>query len=45
MKIILNQDKTQVNRILKALRENDGYCPCRPEHIADNKCVCKEFRE
>lgn len=29
----------------KALKENNGYCPCKLERIPDNKCMCKEFRE
>lgn len=29
----------------KALKENNGYCPCKLERIPDNKCMCKEFKE
>lgn len=31
--------------IEKALRENNGYCPCKIEQNPDTKCMCKEFRE
>lgn len=41
----LNNDEQVVNRIRSALLENDGYCPCKIEHNADTKCMCKEFRE
>lgn len=43
--IKLNPDKEIVEEIRKALRENDGYCPCRPEKTRDTVCMCKEFRE
>lgn len=33
------------NEIEKALKENDGYCPCRLERTPETKCMCKEFRE
>lgn len=45
MKIKLNEDKEIVEEIKKALKENDGYCPCRIEKTPDTKCMCKEFRE
>lgn len=44
-KITLSTDKEQVNNIKKALKENDGYCPCRLNHTKDTKCMCKDFRE
>ena len=27
------------------MAKNGGYCPCRIQHIPDNICICKEFRE
>ena len=33
------------NEIQKAVRENDGYCPCRPVKTPETKCMCKEFKE
>lgn len=44
-KIILNPDTELVAEIRRQLKDNDGYCPCRIQKIADNKCMCKEFRE
>jgi ferredoxin-thioredoxin reductase catalytic subunit len=44
-KIILNPDKDVVDAVRAALKENDGYCPCRLEKTADTKCMCKDFRE
>lgn len=45
MKIILNPDKEEVQHIQQALKDNDGYCPCRLERTIDTQCMCKEFRE
>ena len=45
MKVRLNPDKEVVATIREALRENEGYCPCRLIKEEDSKCMCKEFRE
>ena len=45
MKIIQNPNKDFVEQILKALKENSNYCPCKTEKTKDTKCMCKEFRE
>ena len=45
MKIIRNPDKDIANEVARAVKENDGYCPCRIEKTSDTKCMCKEFRE
>lgn len=45
MKIRLNPDKEEAERILCAVKENDGYCPCRLIRTEDTKCICKEFKE
>ena len=45
MKISLNEDKSIVNKIKQALKENDGYCPCALSKDKDFKCMCKSFRE
>lgn len=45
MKIRLNPDKKEAERILRAVEENDGYCPCRLVRTEDTKCICKEFKE
>lgn len=45
MKITQNLDKDFVKQMLKALKENSNYCPCKIEKTKDTKCMCKEFRE
>lgn len=45
MKIKTNPNIEIVNKIRKGLKENDGYCPCRIGKTADNKCMCKEFKD
>lgn len=45
MKITKNLDKDFVEQMLKALKENSNYCPCKIEKTKDTKCMCKEFRE
>ncbi len=44
-RIKLNPNIEEVEDIKKALKENDGYCPCRMTKSEDTKCMCKEFRE
>lgn len=43
--IKVTQDKELESTIRKALKDNDGYCPCRIQKTKDTKCMCKEFRE
>ena len=43
--IRLNPDNDIVNTIKAGLKYSGGYCPCRPNHTDDTKCMCKEFRE
>lgn len=31
--------------ISQAVKDNDGYCPCKLIRNADTKCPCKEFIE
>ena len=45
MKIIQNPNKDFVEQMLKALKENSNYCPCKIEKTEDTKCMCKKFRE
>ena len=45
MKIELNGNPDIVKEIREALKNNDGYCPCKLEKSKDTKCICKEFRE
>ncbi len=43
--IKVTKDKELEQQIRKALKDNDGYCPCKVQKTVDNKCMCKEFRE
>lgn len=43
MRIILNPDENEVQRIQRALHENDGYCPCRLKRTPGTKCICTDF--
>lgn len=45
MKIKVTDDKAWADIVRAAVKENDGYCPCRIEKTEDTKCICKEFRE
>lgn len=45
MKIGVNPDINQVEIIIKAIAENEGYCPCAFEKNDDTRCMCKYFRE
>ena len=45
MKIVVSKDKEHVSAIREALKQNEGYCPCRLFRDEDSKCMCKEFRE
>lgn len=44
MKIKFTKDEELKKETLKALKENDYYCPCRLEKLPENKCMCQEFR-
>lgn len=47
MKLVdkLNSNIEVVKEVSEALRNNNGYCPCRIHKTEDTKCKCKEFRE
>lgn len=45
MKISLNPNKETVEKIRKAVKDNDGYCPCVLQKTSDTKCMCKKFIE
>ncbi len=44
MEILLNPDKEAVKMLKEGLKKTGGYCPCRPQKIPENKCMCLEFR-
>ena len=45
MKIYKNPDKEYAKELMKAVKANNGYCPCALEKTPDTKCMCKEFRD
>lgn len=45
LKMRVNPDADKAKRVIKALRENDGYCPCELHKTPSTKCMCKAFRE
>ena len=45
MKIRLNEDPEIVRTVKEGLAARGGYCPCRLQHIPENICICKEFKE
>lgn len=44
---MLNQNKNIVEKILKRIDLNEGYCPCNQGETPkeDTKCPCKKYRE
>lgn len=45
LKIIKNPDVAIYEEVTKAVKENNGYCPCELIKNDDTKCPCKIFRE
>lgn len=45
MKIKVVDDPAFVAQMRQALKDNQGYCPCRLDKTDDTKCMCEEFRE
>lgn len=41
---IPNPDTGAREAIVRALKENGGYCPCAIDKTPDTKCPCKDFR-
>ena len=41
----LNEDTALVEKLRNVMAKNGGYCPCRIQHIPDNLCICREFRD
>ena len=38
-------DSDYCKKVMKLLAENNNYCPSKKEHIKENKCMCKKFRD
>ena len=45
MAIKMTEDLQTRTAVLRAIADNDGYCPCSIARTEDTKCMCKEFRE
>jgi ferredoxin-thioredoxin reductase catalytic subunit len=45
LKLILNPDKEYREKVIQAIKDNQGYCPCSLIKNPDTKCKCKEARE
>ena len=43
--IRITDDNEHANKMFKAIKDNDGYCPCALEKTEDTLCMCKEFME
>jgi hypothetical protein len=43
VKIVTTSDKKLAQEIRAALKENDGYCPCKLTRTPSTKCICDEF--
>lgn len=44
MLVKINENKEMVVNIIKAINDNDGYCPNATEKNEDTKCQCLDFR-
>lgn len=45
MKIVRNPNAKVADEVAEAVKNNDGYCPCKIDRTPDTKCMCREFRE
>lgn len=45
MRVFLNADREFVDEVRKAIKDNNGYCPCALQKTRDTKCKCKDFRD
>jgi ferredoxin-thioredoxin reductase catalytic subunit len=45
MKITLNPNKEYVEKIRKAIANNNGYCPCSLIKDDNHLCICKDATE
>lgn len=44
MKVEFNRDENVVKAIQEGLKRTGGYCPCKLNRTAENKCMCEEFK-
>jgi hypothetical protein len=45
MTIVKTSDIEHRKHMKKALKNNNGYCPCSPTKLPEDKCMCKDFRD
>lgn len=45
LKINRNPNAEIFEEVSQAVIKNQGYCPCKLEHIPETKCPCKEFMQ
>ncbi len=43
--IVKTKNLQKRKEVEQALKDNNGYCPCRLSKTEDTKRMCKEFRE
>jgi len=43
LEILINNDKSFVEKMRDKQKKNGGYCTCTLKRTEDNKCMCKEF--
>lgn len=43
MKITRNTNKEEADKIQSAIKNNDGFCICKIEHLEKNRCICQDF--
>ena len=43
--MLSNPDFIHRKKIEEAVKNNEGYCPCKLEKNEDTRCPCKEFRK
>ena len=42
---INTEEPELVSDIIKQIKTNGGYCPCKVIHDENTKCMCKEFKD
>ena len=45
IRVTINPNKDFVKEIREQIKANNGHCACAISFNADNKCICKEFRQ
>ena len=45
LRIEYNPDVKKAVEMQQKVRQNSGYCPNKPEHTINTRCMCKEFRD